>query len=53
MLFDVMPEVIISQSNPIITLNKQSIQVNVEVMILWERIEFCQSFFIESKWYLM
>ena len=49
MLFDVMPEVIISQSNPIITLDKESIQVNAEGMIPCERIEFDQSFFVRSQ----
>ena len=33
MLLDMIPEVITSQSNPIITLDKKSTLVNVEVMI--------------------
>ena len=52
MLFDVIPEVIISQLNPIITLDKKSIQ-DAEVIISCERIEFCQSFFVRSQCCLM
>ena len=52
MLFDVMPDVIMSQSNPI-TLDKESIQVNARVMITCERIGFYQSFVIRSQFYLM
>ena len=48
-----MLEVIIGQSYPIITLDKESIQVNAEAMISWEEIEFCQTFFIESQCYSM
>ena len=53
MLFDVMPEVIIIQSNPIKTLDKESIKINAEVMISCERIKFGQSFFDRSQCYLM